>query len=52
MIFAAPTNSFVAVREQLGPHDQQELAMSELSTYPLETLWDDGEFVLSPQSAG
>ena len=29
--------------------------MSELSMYPLETLWDDGEFVLSrsvPDSVG
>ena len=31
------------------------LAVSELSTYPLETLWDDGEFILSrslPDSEG
>ena len=27
------------------------LAVSELSTYPLETLWDDGEFVLSRRVA-
>ena len=34
-----------------GPHNEQGASMSELSTYPLETLWDDGEFVLSRRVA-
>jgi hypothetical protein len=55
MILTAPTNSFAAARERLGPHGQRGLAMSQLSTYPLETLWDDAELVLSrslPDSEG
>jgi hypothetical protein len=52
MILAAPTNSFAVARERLGPHDQQGLAISQLTTYPRETLWDDGELVLYPQPAG
>jgi len=53
MILAAPTNSFVAARERLGPYGQRRLAMSQLSTY--ETLWGDGELALSgslPDSEG